>query len=131
MEESICLKPIGVIRSPLASREEAPRQGSEADVTGTILVEERYAEALLGIEPGQEIDVICWMHLADRAALRVHPRGDVTRPVRGVFSTRSPDRPNPLSIERVEVLAVEGTRITVKGLDAVDGTPVVDIKRRL
>ena len=131
MDKTICLKPIGVIRTPITSREEAPKQGSEADITGTLLVDERYREAISGIEPGRKIVVICWMHLADRETLRVHPRGDVSRPRRGVFSTRSPDRPNPISIEEVEVLAVNGTEITVKGLDVLDGTPLLDIKREL
>ena len=80
------------------------------------------------MEEGNKIVILYWMHLAERDMLQVHPRGDRTRPMRGVFSTRSPQRPNPISIQTVEVTRVRGTVIDVVGLDAVDGTPLIDIK---
>jgi tRNA-Thr(GGU) m(6)t(6)A37 methyltransferase TsaA len=122
------LKPIGVIRSPLAAPGQAPRQGGESTVCGRLIVEERYREGLIGVEAGARIVILYWMHLAERDMLQVHPRGDRTRPMRGVFSTRSPQRPNPISLQTVEVARIEGTIIDVMGLDAVDGTPLLDIK---
>lgn len=124
----IVLEPIGIIRSPIKGRSEAPRQGCESGVEGELVVDERYGEALLGLAPGQKVFILYWLHLASRDCLQVHPRGDASRPLRGVFSTRSPDRPNPVGIERVEILSIEGTTLTVRGLDAVDGTPLIDIK---
>jgi tRNA-Thr(GGU) m(6)t(6)A37 methyltransferase TsaA len=84
--------------------------------------------ALAGLVPGDEVVVVTWLHLGDRTTLTVHPRGDTSRPVTGVFATRSPDRPNPIGLHRCRVLAVTGARLTVGGLEAVDGTPVVDVK---
>ena len=88
-------------------------------------------EALDGLHPGDGIVVITWLHLADRSVLRVHPRGDTSRPMRGVFATRSQHRPNPLGIHAVTILAVDDLRLQVQGLEAIDGTPVVDIKSQL
>lgn len=122
------LKPIGLIRSAITAPDEAPRQGSEAAVTGKLVVDEQYKDALLGLEKGQKIVILYWMHLAERDVLQVHPRHDLTRPLRGVFSTRSPQRPNPVALATVEVKGIEGTVIEVEGLDAVDGTPLLDIK---
>jgi L-fuculose-phosphate aldolase len=122
------LKPIGIIRSPITERGEAPKQGSESAVKGKLIVEEQYRDALFGLEKGWKIVILYWMHLAQRDMLQVHPRGDRTRPLRGVFSTRSPERPNPISIDTVEITGIEGTVIYVTGLDAVDGTPLLDIK---
>jgi L-fuculose-phosphate aldolase len=124
----IVLEPIGVIRSPIADPADAPRQGSESEVRGKLVVDERYKEALLGLNKGWKIEILYWMHLAERDVFQVHPRHDVTRPLRGVFSTRSPERPNPISIGTVEIIGIEGTVIEVEGLDAVDGTPLLDIK---
>jgi tRNA-Thr(GGU) m(6)t(6)A37 methyltransferase TsaA len=124
----IVLKPIGVIRSPIADRSSGPKQGSEASVAGELVVDEQYADGFLGLETGKKIVILYWMHLADQSILQVHPRGDPTRPVRGVFTTRSPDRPNPISVDIVEVTGINGTVIEVKGLDAIDGTPLIDIK---
>ncbi len=124
----IVLKPIGVIRSPITDPDKAPRQGSESAVSGKLVVDEQYRDALLGLEKGAKIVIVYWMHLAERNILQVHPRHDLTRPLRGVFSTRSPDRPNPVSIDTVEITGIEGTAIDVVGLDAVDGTPLLDIK---
>lgn len=122
------VKPIGFIRSPLDDTRSAPRMGSEDTVTGELLIDEAYRDAMLGLEPGQKIMVLYWMHLAGRSVLRVHPRRDYSRPLKGVFSTRSPDRPNPIALDTVEIIAIDGTIIRVRGLDAVDGTPLLDIK---
>jgi L-fuculose-phosphate aldolase len=122
------LKPIGVIHSPITEPHSGPRQGSEARIVGKLIVDEEYRDALFGMEKGQMIVILYWMHLAERDVLQVHPRGDRSRPLRGVFTTRSPHRPNPVSLETVEVTGVNGTAIDVIGLDAVDGTPLLDIK---
>ncbi|MGC9964530.1 MAG: tRNA (N6-threonylcarbamoyladenosine(37)-N6)-methyltransferase TrmO [Syntrophobacteraceae bacterium] len=124
----IVLKPIGTIRSPITDPREAPRQGSESAVRGKLVIEESYKDALLGIEKGRKIVILYWMHLAERDVLQVHPKHDITRPMRGVFSTRSPQRPNPIAVDTVEVTGVEGMVIEVEGLDAVDGTLLLDIK---
>jgi tRNA-Thr(GGU) m(6)t(6)A37 methyltransferase TsaA len=122
------LKPIGIIRSPIAELDKAPRLGSESAVSGKLIVDEQYRDALLGLEKGSKIVILYWMHLAQRDILQVHPRGDRTRPLRGVFSTRSPQRPNPISLDTVEITGIDDTVIDVIGLDAVDGTPLIDIK---
>jgi tRNA-Thr(GGU) m(6)t(6)A37 methyltransferase TsaA len=126
------LHPIGYVRSPLSDVRDCPHQGKEGAPEAWIDVDEAYAEALDGIRVGSEIVVLTWMHLADRSVLRVHPRRDKTRPLTGVFFTRSPHRPNPIGLHKVTVSAVEsGTRLLVTPLEAVDGTPVVDIKSAL
>jgi len=122
------LKPIGIIRTPITDADKAPRQGSESAVSGKLIVDEQYRDALLGLQKGWKIVILYWMHLAERDMLQVHPRGDRTRPLRGVFSTRSPQRPNPVSLDTVEITGIKGTVIDVIGLDAVDGTPLLDIK---
>jgi tRNA-Thr(GGU) m(6)t(6)A37 methyltransferase TsaA len=122
------MKPIGVIRSPITEPHDGPRRGNEARIGGKLIVDEEYKDALFGMETGRMIVILYWMHLAERDLLQVHPRGDRSRPLRGVFTTRSPHRPNPVSIETVEVTGVDGTTIDVIGLDAVDGTPLLDIK---
>jgi tRNA-Thr(GGU) m(6)t(6)A37 methyltransferase TsaA len=122
------LTPIGVVRSPLKNRGDAPRQGDEGAPDATILVEPSYADALQGIEPGDELLVLTWLHEADRSVLQVHPRDDETRPLTGVFATRSSDRPNPIGLHLVTVLAIEGLKLLVGPLEAIDGTPLVDIK---
>jgi tRNA-Thr(GGU) m(6)t(6)A37 methyltransferase TsaA len=124
----IVLRPIGVIRSSIAEPGQAPKQGGESAIRGKLIVDEQYREGLIGVEEGAKILILYWMHLAERDVLQVHPRGDRTRPMRGVFSTRSPQRPNPVSLQIVEVTRVRGTVIDVVGLDAVDGTPLLDIK---
>ena len=128
MSNNYFIEPIGIIRSPVKSRSDAPKQGSESNVEGSLVVQEKYADAFLGLSPGQKILILYWLHLAQRDCLQVHPRGDRSRPIRGVFSTRSPDRPNPIGVELVEILKIEGNTITVRGLDALDGTPLIDIK---
>lgn len=127
-EREYIVKPIGFIRSPLGDIDQAPRQGSESSVAGELVVDPAYREALLGLAPGQKIVILYWMHLAERDMLQVHPRHDLSRPMRGVFSTRSPQRPNPIAVDTVEIIGIDGMLIRVIGLDALDGTPLVDIK---
>jgi tRNA-Thr(GGU) m(6)t(6)A37 methyltransferase TsaA len=121
------LRRIGVVRSTITSRSEAPRQGREGAPDVWIEIEPELRDALDGLRVGEDVVVITWLHLADRETLKVHPRGDRTRWC-GVFATRSPDRPNPLGLHRVTVRAIDGTRVQVGPLEAIDGTPVVDIK---
>ncbi len=128
MTGEISIRPIGVIRSPVRNLEDAPKQGREGNVEAVLEVDERYGDAFLGLEPGQKIQVLYWMHLAERGRLKVHPRGDSSRALKGVFATRSPHRPNPIAVDVVEVAAIDGTSITVRGIDALDGTPLLDIK---
>jgi tRNA-Thr(GGU) m(6)t(6)A37 methyltransferase TsaA len=122
------LQPVGVVRSPLKDRASAPCQGDEGAPDAWIELTAAVAEALEGIEPGDELIVITWLHEARRETLRVRPRGDESRPLTGVFATRSPDRPNPLGLHRVTALELEPGRLKVGPLEAIDGTPVVDIK---
>ena len=128
IEASYTIEPIGVIRSELASREAAPRQGNEGAPDAWLEVNSTVAEGLEGIAAGNEIILITWFHLAQRDILKVHPRGNQNVPLRGVFATRSPDRPNPLGLHRVTVLEIAGNRLKVGPIEAIDGTPVVDIK---
>jgi tRNA-Thr(GGU) m(6)t(6)A37 methyltransferase TsaA len=128
MNREIVLRPIGFIRSPITDLDKAPRLGSEDSITGDLVVGEEYRDAFLGLEPGQKILILYWMHLAERDMLQVHPRKDYSRPLRGVFSTRSPQRPNPIAADTVEILEIQGTVLRVSGLDALDGTLLLDIK---
>ena len=119
---------IGHVQSPLIDRASAPKQGDEGAPEAWIVFEPNMGEALDGLAAGDEVLVLTWLDRADRDVLRVHPRDDVTRPLRGVFATRSPDRPNPIGLHRVTVLEREGPRMRVRDLEALDGTPVVDVK---
>ena len=127
-EADYSLSPVGVLHSPLKQREDAPRQGREGAPDAWLEVEPAVAEGLEGLEVGQQIIVITWLHQADRDVLKVHPRGDENVPLAGVFATRSPDRPNPLGLHRVTVREIAGNRLKVGPIEAIDGTPVVDIK---
>ena len=127
-KDEMVLKGIGSIRSPLTSREECPKQASEGGHEGMIIIEPPWRDGLEGLEAGREILIFTWLHLADREVLKVHPRGDAGRPLRGVFATRSPARPNPIGLHRVTLLEREGGRLRVAPLEALDGTPVADIK---
>lgn len=122
------LYPLGFIHSPLKQREEAPRQGSEGAPDAWLELNPALVEGLDGMAVGDEIIVITWFHQSQRDILKLHPRGDETNPLTGVFSTRSPDRPNPLGLHQVTVLEIAGNRLKVGPLEAIDGTPVVDIK---
>ena len=127
-EPDLTLTPIGRVESTLTQPSEAPRQGSEGAPDAWLVLEPRVLDGLDGIEPGARLIVLTWLDRADRGTLKVHPRDDASNPLRGVFGTRSADRPNPIGLHEVEVLAVEGERVRVSDLEAVDGTPVIDLK---
>ena len=131
MAESYPVRSIGVVRSTLADRADAPRQPDEDAPAAEIVLDDHVVPALGGIGVGDRIELLTWLHLADRGTLTTYPRGDTSRPLTGVFATRSPDRPNPIGLHTVTVTAVEGNVVRVAGLEAVDGTPVVDIKPSL
>jgi tRNA-Thr(GGU) m(6)t(6)A37 methyltransferase TsaA len=122
------LRPIGRVSSSLTDRGTAPRQGDEGAPESELVFTPDVAEGLRSITAGTELIVLTWLHQGDRSTLSVHPRGDRERPLEGVFTTRSPDRPNPIGLHRVTVVAVDGPRLRVSGLEAIDGTPVVDLK---
>jgi tRNA-Thr(GGU) m(6)t(6)A37 methyltransferase TsaA len=122
------LRVLGYVRRPLTDLADAPRQGDEGAPDAVLELDTSYFPAVRGLSVGADVIVLTWLHLGDRDTLETHPRGDTDRPVTGVFATRSPDRPNPIGLHRCRVLAVDGTRLTVHGLEAVDGTPVVDVK---
>lgn len=127
-DEDLELRPIGAVSSPLRDPAAAPKQGDEGAPEAWIELHESVGAGLDGIESGSELLVLTWLHRAGREVLRVHPRGDRARPELGVFATRSPARPNPIGLHRVTVLEVDGARLRVAGLEAVDGTPVLDLK---
>jgi tRNA-Thr(GGU) m(6)t(6)A37 methyltransferase TsaA len=120
--------PVGWVESPLTDRAQAPRQADEGAPAAWLAFEAGVAEALRDLRPGTEIIVLTWLDRADRGVLVTRPRDDPGRPLTGVFSTRSPDRPNPVGLHRVPVIAVDGLRVQVGGLEALDGTPVIDVK---
>ena len=122
------VRPVGWIESPLTDVAAAPRQGDEGAPDVWVVVRPELAAALHGLEPGAEVIILTWLHLARRDVLVVHPRDDPARPLTGVFATRSADRPNPIGLHQVRVLAVEGCRMRVSGCEAIDGTPVLDLK---
>jgi tRNA-Thr(GGU) m(6)t(6)A37 methyltransferase TsaA len=122
------LIPIGAVESPLTDPASAPKQGREGSPEAWVSILPEVAEALDGIRAGDEVIVLTWLDRADREVLRVHPRDDPANPQRGVFSTRSADRPNPIGLHVVEVLEIDGARLRVRHLEALDGTPVLDLK---
>lgn len=122
------LTAIGHVESSLRDPAAAPKQGPEGAPDAWLTLDPDVADGLEGIMSGDRVIVVTWLHLARRDVLRVHPRDDLRNPLRGVFGTRSADRPNPLGLHEVTVLAVDGPRLHVEPLEAVDGTPVVDIK---
>ncbi|HEY7780490.1 MAG TPA: tRNA (N6-threonylcarbamoyladenosine(37)-N6)-methyltransferase TrmO [Ktedonobacterales bacterium] len=127
-ENVMTLTPIGVLRSPLTERDTAPSQGSEGAPDAWLEVNAAVAEGLDGIAAGAEVIVITWLHQSHHNVLKLHPRRDERLPLTGVVATRSPDRPNPLGLHRVTVRAIEGTRLRIGPIEAINGTPVVDIK---
>jgi tRNA-Thr(GGU) m(6)t(6)A37 methyltransferase TsaA len=122
------LYPIGRVESPLRDLDAAPRQGDEGAPSAWLIFEESVSEALRDIAPGDQLLLLTWLDRADREVLAVHPRSDPRIPLTGVFSTRSPDRPNPIGLHRVTVTERAGDRLRVDALEAIDGTPIVDVK---
>ena len=122
------IEPIGVVHSQLTDLEDAPMQGDEGAPEAWLELTPSAAPGLLGITAGDELILLTWLHRAERDVLQVHPRGDLKRPLTGVFATRSPDRPNPIGLHRVSVLEVAEQKLKVAPLEAIDGTPIVDIK---
>lgn len=122
------LQPIGYIRSTLHTRKEAPKQGAEGAPDAWLDLDPAFTPGLLGLTPGEEVIVITWLHQANRQVLEVRPRRNPANPLTGVFFTRSPDRPNPLGLHRVTVKEISGHRLRIGPMEAIDGTPVVDIK---
>jgi tRNA-Thr(GGU) m(6)t(6)A37 methyltransferase TsaA len=133
LEAGPVLRIIGRVRSELKELAAAPRQGDEGAPRATLEIDASLAAGLTGLQPGDELLVLTWLHLARRDVLQTHPRNDPKLPVAGVFSTRSPDRPNPIGLHRVRVLAIRadqqrGAALEVEPLEAIDGTPVLDLK---
>jgi tRNA-Thr(GGU) m(6)t(6)A37 methyltransferase TsaA len=126
--ETLELEPVGWVESPLTDPASAPKQGDEGAPDAWLNFAPRVGGALDGLRPGDEVLVLTWLDRARRDVLRVHPRGDRSRSQQGVFATRSPHRPNPIGLHRVSIASIEGNRVRVRGLEAVDGTPVVDVK---
>ena len=127
-EKEMILKPIGIVRSILKNREECPKQGFENGPEAEIILEGPFREGIDGLDAGREVMILTWLHLAERDILKVHPRGDEARPLRGVFATRSPARPNPIGLHRATILEMTKKGLKVAPLEVIDGTPVVDIK---
>jgi tRNA-Thr(GGU) m(6)t(6)A37 methyltransferase TsaA len=128
---AITIKPIGILHCDLQTREETPKNYDESEHGGTIEVFPEFREGLEGIKKGDTIVVLFWLDRADRTILRVHPRGDTSKPKRGVFSTRSPVRPNPIAVSELLVEEINDNILTVRGLDILDATPVIDIKKKI
>jgi tRNA-Thr(GGU) m(6)t(6)A37 methyltransferase TsaA len=125
------IRPIGVVESPLTDRASAPKQGREGAPEAWLVFDPSVAEAIRDLTVGDDVLVLTWLHEADRSVLAVHPRDDLSNPLTGVFSTRSSDRPNPVGLHRVRVVAIDGLRVRVTDLEAIDGTPIVDVKPAL
>jgi tRNA-Thr(GGU) m(6)t(6)A37 methyltransferase TsaA len=127
-ENRYTIEPVGVVRSTLVSRKGAPRQGYEGAPEAWLEINPSVADAMVGLAAGDEVLLLTWFHQSDRDTLQVHPRNDLSNPLTGVFATRSPDRPNPIGLHRVTILEISGLRLRVGPLEAIDGTPIVDIK---
>ena len=119
---------IGRVESPLTDKATAPKQGHEGSPEAWLVFEPAVLEGLDGIAAGDEVILLTWLDRADRHVLRVHPRDDASNPMRGVFNTRSADRPNPIGLHQVQIVAIDGGRMRVRNLEALDGTPIVDLK---
>jgi tRNA-Thr(GGU) m(6)t(6)A37 methyltransferase TsaA len=125
------LRSIGTVDSPLTDPASAPKQGHEGSPEASLVFEPTVREGLQDLRVGEQVIVLTWLDRAQRDVLKVHPRGDTSIPEHGVFSTRSPDRPNPIGLHLVEIVAIEGQRVHVRDLEALDGTPILDVKPRL
>lgn len=126
--DAFALRPIATVESPLIDAATAPKQEHEGAPAAWLRFDPAVLDALDGLRPGDEVVVLTWLHRADREVLRVHPRGDPANPIQGVFNTRSPARPNPIGLHEVRILAIDGNRMQVGALEALDGTPVLDVK---
>jgi tRNA-Thr(GGU) m(6)t(6)A37 methyltransferase TsaA len=122
------IRPVGYVESPLTDPATAPKQGVEGAPQAWLVFDPEVAEAVRDLAVGAEVFVLTWLHRAQRDVLAVHPRDDPRNPETGVFSTRSQDRPNPIGLHRVAIVAIDGPRVLVRDLEAVDGTPIVDVK---
>jgi tRNA-Thr(GGU) m(6)t(6)A37 methyltransferase TsaA len=127
-QESYDVVAIGHVESPLTDKATAPKQGREGSPEAWLVFEPAILEGLDGVEAGDEVILLTWLDRADRSVLRVHPRDDVDNPMRGVFGTRSADRPNPIGLHPVRVVEIDGNRVRVRDLEALDGTPILDVK---
>jgi tRNA-Thr(GGU) m(6)t(6)A37 methyltransferase TsaA len=127
-QPSFELTAIGSVESPLTDPASAPKQGDEGAPEAWLASEPAVLEGLEEIRAGDEVIVLTWLDRARRDVLRVHPRGDTSKAQQGVFSTRSPHRPNPIGLHRVEIVSIDGSRVRVRNLEAVDGTPIIDVK---
>lgn len=127
-EAQYLLRPIGHVESPLVDRATAPRQGDEGSPDSWLVFDQGVAEGMRDLRTDTEVIVLTWLDRAHRDVLAVHPRGDPRHRLTGVFSTRSPDRPNPIGLHRVRIASIEGLRVRVRNLEALDGTPIVDVK---
>jgi tRNA-Thr(GGU) m(6)t(6)A37 methyltransferase TsaA len=125
---SVDLKVIGRVESPLTELDAAPRQADEGAPEAVLVFGPEVLEGLRSLRPGQQVLLLTWLDRARRDVLSVHPRGDAARPEEGVFSTRSPHRPNPIGLHRVEIMTIDGLRVRVRALEAIDGTPILDVK---
>ena len=122
------VRPVGWVESPLTDRDSAPKQGDEGAPLARVVLRPELVEAAADLRIGDEVIVLTWLHQGRRDVLSVHPRGDTARVRQGVFSTRSPDRPNPIGLHRVTIAGIEGNAVEVRDLEAIDGTPVIDVK---
>jgi tRNA-Thr(GGU) m(6)t(6)A37 methyltransferase TsaA len=122
------IRPIGWVESPLVDRDLAPKQGDEGSPDAWLVFKPDVREGIRDLEVGSEVIVLTWLDRASRDVLAVHPRGDPRNPEAGVFSTRSPDRPNPVGLHRVQIVSIDDLRVRVRNLEALDGTPIVDVK---
>lgn len=128
---TLTITPIGILHCDLKTRDQTPKNYDESEHVGTLEIFPQFLAGLKGIRKGDTIVVLFWLDRADRTVLRVHPRGDTSKPIRGVFSTRSPVRPNPIAVSELIVLKINKNIITVRGVDILDATPVIDIKNKI
>jgi tRNA-Thr(GGU) m(6)t(6)A37 methyltransferase TsaA len=122
------VRPVGTVESPLVDRAAAPRQGDEGSPDAWLVFNAGVSDGIRDLQAGTEIILLTWLDRARRDVLTVHPRGDARNPLTGVFSTRSPDRPNPIGLHRVRIESIDGLRVRVRNLEALDGTPILDVK---
>ena len=127
-ESQYVVQPIGRVESPLTDLDQAPKQGDEGSPDAWLVFDQAISAGLRGLRPGTDVLVLTWLDRARRDVLAVHPRGDASRPETGVFNTRSPDRPNPIGLHRVSIEAIEGARLLVRNMEALNGTPILDVK---